>query len=106
MKLSSKQELPRKYPEIEKKEYKNVWVDWRIYEVDPEHLIPYGKYVNKPLSWVMGNDDSYYEWLAKNNLFGSWGLIRQKKPPKHITAEGEWLSIYEIPGTGIESPFL
>lgn len=111
MKLNNKIEH-REFPKSEQKSYKNVKIDWSKIEADFQSLLPYGKYVNKTLQWVIDNDDNYTFWMYSNNLIASWGLVKLKqtqvhKPTGFLTENGEtWIGIREVPSIGIQSEYL
>lgn len=106
MKLSSKPESI-KYPEKKEVTYKKVYVDWKLYEVDETIPLGNGKYRDKTIEWVIDNDQQYYQWMVRENIVGSWGLIKLRKPLTHSSDQGEkWIMLIEYPGRGIVSPFL
>lgn len=105
MKLSRRQENsyePEKSKE-EKVYQKPVKVDWKLYMEDHDALIPYGKWVNKSLGWIIDHEQDYYHWLKINNLLGTWGLIKlkpDKEKERHedhfIASDGSvWVCIIE-----------
>jgi len=72
-----------------------------------------GKYNGYTLGYVRKNDDSYYQWLKKENLIETWGLVKsnQKVEPKKqsfigfVATGGEvWLMIREVAVTKIFKP--
>lgn len=96
------------------KQYKNVYVDWKLMEVDEDAILPHGRYAGETLEYVMENDDNYYLWMVKNSLIGNWGLVRLKQQKKKQTMKdyyvndlGEvYIGICEYPGNGIKSIYL
>lgn len=112
MKFGEKQ-LPQyqKIPEQKNNNYKNTSVDWKLYEPDPESLLPYGKYVNRSLQWVEDNDPKYFEWMCNNNIIGNWSLLKLRSSKQQIVVEEDstvenWVCLVEYPGTGIKSQYL
>jgi uncharacterized protein (DUF3820 family) len=40
----------------------------KIFKSDDNYCMPWGKYKNKPLKWVIVNDQKYIEWLHANDF--------------------------------------
>ncbi len=113
MKFGSKPN--REYPKEDKVSYKPpVKIDWKLYCVDEECLLPYGKYANKTLGWVMEHDENYMQWIYKNNIIAEWSLVKQCQQSNKVnsiyfyseTFGEKWVGIVSYPGIGIKSPFL
>ena len=101
MNISKKQPIQQKA--ATGRSYKSpVVVDWTTYELDVSATIPYGKNIGKTLGWLIQHDTSYYEWLEKEQLFGSWGLVKQKQQQVktlHTEVGDRWIELveYNIP---------
>lgn len=75
-------------------------------EIDRDATIPYGKYADKKLSWVINNDAKYYQWMLDNNIIVTWELTKKdqeeepdimQKPTydKLYTTSGIWMELRE-----------
>lgn len=66
-------------------------VDWSIFEVDYQAVIPYGKQQGMTLEWVKKNDDNYYRWMFKEDMIEKWGLYKVKgRTARKKTKEKLW----------------
>ncbi len=87
-----------------------VPVDWSVMEIDYDKEIPHGAHSGKTLQWVRENNDNYYQWIIRENIHVSWGLIRYKEQlkPKSLTSDtgDRWVMLIECPGTGRKSQWL
>ena len=57
-------------------------IDMNLYTYAWENLVPYGKYTNKTLEFVFLRDPKYFDWLEKECLLLTWGLLDEKQKPK------------------------
>lgn len=106
MQLKKKDEFKPQY-ENKPQEYKQAPpVDWSIYKIDLDAIVPFGKYAGKRAEYIWSEDEHYWDWMKANNIFGSWGLVKlRNSAPKSNNKEyfpfvatgGEvWLCIYEV----------
>jgi len=93
-------------------------INFRLYDIDYDGIVPYGKHANKTLRYVKNYDEHYYTWMISNCILSSWGLLKLK--PKKLQVPDDysdqdslvsstgnrWLFIYEVEKKGSVSPFL
>lgn len=92
------------FPEKQVQNKRNEPLDRSKYRINFESFIPYGKYKNRTLQWIHDNDDWYYNWIASENLFISWGLVSELHPNKNkkestffVTESNErWFGLREV----------
>ena len=83
MQLGKPKASTTEYSAPVKKSYsKPEKVNMKLYVYAWDNLLPYGKYVNKTLEYVCDNDPKYFDWLEKEGLLLTWGLLDEKQKPK------------------------
>jgi hypothetical protein len=99
-----KEAIPYQKTEAGKPYGKPVTVDWKVYELDPSAVLPYGKFVGKTVSHIQANEEWYWNWIVDNNVFAAWGLLRDKPQKKlysnYTDGTSRWVGVVEYPGTG------
>jgi len=88
MNLSPKKPFTPVYNKNEDKGFKKgPPVDWKLYELDMDKLLPFGKYSGRTLGYVKEIDDWYFSWMEEKAVFGDWGLVKLRKEPQKLNNE-------------------
>lgn len=82
MQFGKKKEFVPVYKPKPEVKQKKVTIDFTTHVIDTSATIPHGKYQGAILSWVIKNDDWYYNWMQENNIIAEWGLYRLKETVK------------------------
>lgn len=110
MQLKRKQETPQQTGAEPPKYKKAPPIDWSLYEVDYDAVLPYGKYQGHTLGLVEKADERYYLWMIGNNIIAEWALIKLKKSKNKSKSNKQydpfrasdgrvWLCLYAVKKT-------
>lgn len=75
-----------------------------LFNENLESELPHGKWKGKSLGWVKTNENGYYQWMSKEGLIESWGLITLKSTAMVVemdsirpiwVGEYKWLGLRE-----------
>ena len=98
MHIKPKQENSQ--PTEKKKEWKKVVYSMSTHRESFESLCSFGKYLHKTWGYVCREDPKYADWVRKELLLGSIGVLKPRyaekveKPQNFVTEEGhQWISL-------------
>lgn len=100
MQISKKGPYKVQYKKEESEKY--IEIDWTVFCIDWNCLVPYGKHEGDTLQYVKSTDEWYWNYIRDNNLIYEWGMFtlrnstRRKKKiyDKIKSSAGEvWLDI-------------
>jgi hypothetical protein len=98
----------------EVKPFRKVLYNMNTHRECMENICSFGKYINKTWRYVCAEDPGYSEWVRKEQLLGSLGVLVLRNQPsaregtqesqeRYITADGTvWLGLREITCTNNE----